>query len=875
MSGGAESDLGIGAITLRKGFNGQRVAKYVAIPAVLFLLLVTPFVSAAPSNLPAGAPASNDQALAIENGDDVDPPVIQGEVEEVAQRAADVEVEPNAAEPEDSTTIAVLKNFNENARLAAEALNQSHSEDVTDIAALASQQKRLEELRELLAGDRDLAHELAERGTLQTRLLQAQLDAIGPPPADGKTEPIAVAQRREELDLRLAEFITPVLGIREAEVRAATLVDELDQRAVELEKLRLWTHDYPPIDPRLWTYGITQWGEALETFASQVRNGWSRISPADFATGLFTSLTLLFLGPVLMLGVGRGLIVRHMQRRFRRAPTKARKLVIALVEDVLVMALVIIAIMFGIVAFGLPLMMILDVDLAEHLLAALFAVALLVGFANWLGQSILRSPFPELRLIRLEAEQAKRGVELIRRLGILLAFTELLGVGEEAAWLGSQAVSLGSVIMIAIGCWLTWKLANTIAYNSLSGPLMEKPLLDAAPEGNPARELEFAEPLSRALKIIVIIAVVAAVIGFLSLARWLFASIILSLAVIAMAVFLHRSIKLVVELMVSSGFTRYVRSLSLVPVMTGFAILLITLPVLAIIWGYRIQEIGDAITRLRTGVSFGDVTLSAGDFLTFVVVFIVGFFLTRWIQRILAIAVLPKTGVDHGGQAAIVTGIGYLGLLLAAGVAFASTGLDLSSLAFVFGALSVGLGFGLQKVVENFTSGILLLIERPIREGDWVEVADYSGIVRKISVRATHVETFDRHMIIIPNSEFITSSVKNLSIGGAAARIIVPIGVAYGSDLELVRETLLDIAAASDDVLANPEPIVAMDGFGDSSIDMKLLCFVADATTGAGAVSAIRFQIAKRFQELDIEIPFPQRDLNIRGLSSKEKGPER
>jgi small-conductance mechanosensitive channel len=172
-------------------------------------------------------------------------------------------------------------------------------------------------------------------------------------------------------------------------------------------------------------------------------------------------------------------------------------------------------------------------------------------------------------------------------------------------------------------------------------------------------------------------------------------------------------------------------------------------------------------------------------------------------------------------------------------------------------------------VVENFTSGVILLLERPVREGDWIEVGPYSGIVRKISVRSTRIETFDRHQIIVPNSKLITESVKNLSFAGDAARIILPIGVAYDTDLDRAREVLLDIAAKSELVLDDPAPSVAVEDFGDSSINLKLLAFVRDVTTGAGAKSDLSFAIAKRFAAEGIEIPFPQRTVTLRD----ERGP--
>ena len=169
---------------------------------------------------------------------------------------------------------------------------------------------------------------------------------------------------------------------------------------------------------------------------------------------------------------------------------------------------------------------------------------------------------------------------------------------------------------------------------------------------------------------------------------------------------------------------------------------------------------------------------------------------------------LPNTKIDSGAQNALVTGVGYVGIFFSALIAITSMGLDLSSLAIVAGALSVGIGFGLQAIVSNFLSGIILLVERPIKVGDWIQVGAYSGYVSKIAVRSTTIDTFDQANVIIPNADFISGTVTNMTHLSKRGRVKVPVGVAYDSDPVFVKEILMDIVSSNANILKSPGPSV-------------------------------------------------------------------
>ncbi|MEM8837394.1 MAG: DUF3772 domain-containing protein [Pseudomonadota bacterium] len=285
-------------------------------------------------------------------------------------------------------------------------------------------------------------------------------------------------------------------------------------------------------------------------------------------------------------------------------------------------------------------------------------------------------------------------------------------------------------------------------------------------------------------------------------------------------------------------------------------------------WGLDTVGISQDLAGMFSEIRIGELRISPATLLMAVVLLGIGVLVTRALQRWLSNRFLPTTSLDIGLRNSITTAVGYAGFVIAAMIAFSQAGLDLSNLAIVAGALSLGIGFGLQSIVSNFVSGIILLAERPIKAGDWIEVGGEQGTVRKISVRSTEIETFDKATVIVPNADFISGSVKNMMYGNTMGRFIIPIGVGYDSDPDQIKDILLESAKNHPLVLAYPAPFVIFTNFGASSLDFELRGYLADCFNGLSVSSDLRFAILKRFREENIEIPFPQRVVEVKGSAT-------
>jgi len=269
-------------------------------------------------------------------------------------------------------------------------------------------------------------------------------------------------------------------------------------------------------------------------------------------------------------------------------------------------------------------------------------------------------------------------------------------------------------------------------------------------------------------------------------------------------------------------------------------------------------------TPVRFGQGADAFSLSLAKVLVGIAVLIAASVVSRVARSVVRRGVLSRMKVDPGVEFVFLRVLHFAILTAGVLVAMAVVGIEMTSLAVLGGTLGVGLGFGLRNIADNFVSGVIMLLERPINVGDRVTVGDSWGEVRAINLRSTVLLTPDNVSLIVPNSEFVSGRVTNWSHGDPKVRVHVPVGVAYGSDVPLVRQTLLNVAAADDGILSSPRPEVWFTGFADSALTFELLVWIGDPRRQPQTVSRLNYAIDDAFRAADIHIPFPQHDVYVK-----------
>ncbi len=301
--------------------------------------------------------------------------------------------------------------------------------------------------------------------------------------------------------------------------------------------------------------------------------------------------------------------------------------------------------------------------------------------------------------------------------------------------------------------------------------------------------------------------------------------------------------------------------------------LVVFLALAAVLEVWRFYDtVGHAATSLLAlGFSVGEKRVTVGLVLLALTLLCGALFVSWLLQRVLDEEVYPRRKVEPGVGISINRLVQYAFALLGFLLAVSALGVELQNFTILAGAFGIGIGFGLQNIVNNFVSGLILLFERPIKVGDVVQVDGEWGQIRKVGLRATVVETFDQSEVIVPNSDLITGKVTNWTLSDKMSRLVIPVGVAYGSDVPLVMRLVLEASTENPLVLTEPASQVFFMGFGNSSLDFELRAWIGDITLRFRVRSEIHQAIDRKFREHGVEIPFPQRDLHLRTVDEQAR----
>src|SRR5215213_8792490 len=703
---------------------------------------------------------------------------------------------------------------------------------------------------------------------LQPRLdaARARLEQLGPRPKEEAAQPSADVQReRAEREAavdetqRLARALlvqAEQIGTQISDRRRSAFARALMQRSSGILSPDLWSAVYRSLPRDRAALGLL-----LDSWYERMRRN---------ATPGVLLIVGLAIGLAVALYAGRRYIAPRLIHRDPAAqPTRMNRLFAAL----------------GVLAVGaLPAIggsylvyAVLDatglmLPRIERVVAALLGGLAFVALARALAEAILAPGRPSWRLVALGDRPAERTSSFVLAISVVIAVGKVLEALNQAI-AAALPLSVATKGIFALLAALT--LAELLRRFANTGSEEEEcfgPYLPTETDvGWPVRILGWSA----------VAAVIASVLlGYVAFATFLVDQLVwigLILATLLVAVAfgdefttgaLGGETRIATILQANTGLRR--RSLQQIALLAnglGRIVLIIAAIMLALApWGVDSADLLSSVRAAFFGFRVGEVTISLATVALALLIFAIGFAVTRVVQGWLDTTFLPATDLDAGLRNSIRTAFGYLGFFVAAALAFSYLGLSLDRIAIVAGALSVGIGFGLQSIVNNFVSGLILLWERPIRVGDLVVVGDGEGHVRRISVRSTEIETFDRSTLIVPNSNLISGVVKNRVRTDRTGRVTISVNVLRNQDPVRAAELLARCADVHPDVLKDPPPRVVFKKIGDTWLEFELVAYVSDVNLQQSVQSDLNFALFSCLNDAKIMPPLGPGVTAVQGL---------
>lgn len=692
----------------------------------------------------------------------------------------------------------------------------------------------------------------------QVAQVDSRLKQLGKPPApNAAPEPPALAAERAALTKQSTELGAELKQARLAAVRADQLIQQATKLRFAAYARALLARSWSVLDPAFWVQAAAAVRSHTGRIVDLLSFWQSAVRDSGVPRIIGAILTLL------VIGIGGLLVQRALRRRIGGEPAgesfaKVRLSFWAFLSAAVTMPILVVAAIEVLDIFAM-----LPATLMGLAIAAGVAVAI-ASFGRGVAIGVLAADESNRRLVPYD-DRTARSLH-----AHLVAAARIAGIALFVGALNKQTLAPQPLVVLT---GLVFVLAVLgVMLHLLFELRASASVFDA--DHTPSHL--WIRGIAWLLTVVIAVALIA---GYVRFAEFLCARLIVGIIIFGLLYLLLKTSDLVFSELFAADTVRgraIVANLGLHPrrlaligeLLNGAVRLTLVLLALALIfgpWEGATIDLLATVQNLPFGITVGETTISFTGILAALAVLAIGVIVTRALQRWMEVRLLPRTNLETGQQQSVAVIFGYVGIIAAISLSLAALGIDLQKIALVAGALSVGIGFGLQSIVSNFVSGLILLTERPIKVGDWIVAKGEEGFVRRIHVRATEVETFERASVIIPNSDLISGVVKNWTHGNLMGRITIKVGVSYGSDADKVQNILLAIADEHPAILKIPPPYVLFMNFGDSALEFELRCVVRDVQQCLSVRSELNFAVLARFRAEGIEIPFPQRTLHFAG----------
>jgi small-conductance mechanosensitive channel len=733
----------------------------------------------------------------------------------------------------------------------------------------------LSDLRSQAMGVQQQAGQVASALSPQLDSVKARLDVLGPAPARGapaespqlSTQRRQLAKAQNDLDSQLKQ--------------ANSLGTEAGQLATHVADLRRDQFQTQLASRTATPFSRTFWLDSARTFPDDMTR-LKRLGSDALATlkqawqpPNRTPFVLCLIIAALLASAGRWLIERTLVKLTtdRMPAGRLRRSALTVAVTLAYTLAVGLAAQFVYLALNWNDLLGDDLDALARKLVRLVTFA---AFMTGLGRAVLSCKRPSWRLPALSDDAADR----------LRAFPWMLGLGALTVGVVENVNSaIGASLAISVAARALLALLISLLVGSALLRLGQSRRATLAAGDSPAQRPLWVGLVVGAAFVCVAIALLGVATGYIAFAffiarQMLWFGVVLTTLYVLMhlvddafdAAFAPKGragLRMQSSFGVSSGALE--QTGTLISGIVRAMLLVLAVAIVLAPFGAGPQELAGRVSGLLSNAPLGKLNIRAGDILSAMLVFVLGLLVLRVIKKWLSEQLLPKTSLDPGMQNSMVTLLGYVGGVLVFGLALADMGMDLQSIAWMASALSVGIGFGLQQIVSNFISGLILLAERPVKVGDWVSIGGVEGDIRRINVRATEIQMSDRSTMIVPNSQFITSNVRNVTLANAQGRVSIKLSMPLDTDAGKARDILLDVLRGHPGTLATPAPAVTLESLDAGAMTFACVAYVNNPRVAGGIKSDVLFEMLERLRAAKLPMTSPQ-SMVVRTLPAVAEG---